>query len=144
VSEIISDEEIRSVIVKKAKELEAEGKLMSPMEKFREAVKAQRDASDIETREEFRTWINLALPQWVVDRMSGLGATQEDCERFITELIKIVQEERDQEWVEWVKQHRWEIKSLIPGIDMIKGYLIKDEELQAIRLQAIRQKMEGG
>jgi len=94
-SKIISDEEIRSVIGKKAKELEAKGKLMSPMDKFREVVKTQRDSSD-------------------------------------------------EEWLEWIEQHRWESQSLIPGISTIKGYLITDEELQAIRLQAIKQKMEGG
>jgi len=49
----------------------------------------------------------------------------------------------DQEWIEWIEKHRWESQSLIPGISTIKGYLITDEELQAIRLQAIKQKMKG-
>jgi len=72
----------------------------------------------------------------VVDKLEIENPNATDDQIALASLKAIAEAQRDasdQEWVEWVKEHRWEIKSLIPGIDTIKGYLIKDEELQAIR-----------
>jgi len=50
-------------------------------------------------------------------------------------IAKAQRDASDQEWIGWIEQHQWQSQSLIPGITVIKGYLIRDEELQALKWQ---------
>jgi len=56
-------------------------------------------------------------------------------------IAKAQRDASDQEWIEWIEQHQWQSQSLIPGISTIKGYLIRDEELQALK-QEIKEQNE--